>query len=221
MVRASYTGRGDGGHDPDIIKSVKSAQYFFRLVAILLATFGAGVFVWTFGHREAPSEVRAAVKDETERKKAPDFELKDASGRIVHLSDFKGKVVLLDFWATWCGPCKIEIPWFTEFERKYKDRGFEVLGVSMDDDGWKAINPFVAEEKINYRIVLGNDQTGDQYGGVEALPTTFVIDREGKIASVHVGLTGKNEFAAAIEKLLDTPGPGDNVEAHAKERRAE
>ena len=66
MVRASYTGRGDGGHDPDIIKSVKSAQYFFRLVAILLATFGAGVFVWTFGHREAPSEVRAAVKDETE-----------------------------------------------------------------------------------------------------------------------------------------------------------
>jgi cytochrome c biogenesis protein CcmG/thiol:disulfide interchange protein DsbE len=193
---------------------VQSAQYFFRLVAILLATFGAATFVWSFGHHEQPA-VKAAVKDATERKTAPDFDLKDASGKVVHLSDFKGKIVLLDFWATWCGPCNIEIPWFTEFQRKYKDRGFEVLGVSMDDDGWKAVNPFVKEKKINYRILLGNDQTGDLYGGVEALPTTFVIDRDGKIASVHVGLSGKNEFEAAIEKLLDS-GPGNNIEARKK-----
>ena len=193
---------------------VQSAQYFFRLVAILLATFGAATFVWTFGHHEEPA-VKAAVKDATERKNAPDFDLKDATGKVVHLSDFKGKVVLLDFWATWCGPCNIEIPWFTEFQRKYKDRGFEVLGVSMDDDGWKAVNPFVKEKKINYRILLGNDQTGDLYGGVEALPTTFVIDRDGKIASVHVGLSGKNEFEAAIEKLLDG-GPANNIEARKK-----
>jgi len=176
------------------------------MVAILLATFGAGTFVWTFGHHEP--EAKAAVKEELDRKKAPEFELKDANGKIVHLSDFKGKVVLLDFWATWCGPCNIEIPWFTEFERRYKDRGFEVLGVSMDDDGWKAINPFVAEKRINYRIVLGNDITGDQYGGVEALPTTFVIDRDGRIASVHVGLSGRKEFEDAIEKLLDASPSG-------------
>lgn len=145
-----------------------------------------------------------AVKDDKDRKKAPDFALKDASGKIVHLSDYKGKVVLLDFWATWCGPCNIEIPWFEDFQRKYKDRGFEVLGVSMDDEGWKVVTPFIAEKQINYRTLQGDDMTADQYGGLEALPTTFVIDRNGRIASVHVGLSGKKEFEDAIEKLLDS-----------------
>jgi peroxiredoxin len=148
---------------------------------------------------------RNAVKDEKARKVAPEFTLKDAAGKEVHLSDFKGKVVLLDFWATWCGPCNIEIPWFKDFERKYKDRGFEVLGVSMDDDGWAAINPFVAAKQINYRVLLGDDRTGNLYGGMDALPTTFIIDRDGRVASVHVGLSGKKEFEDAIEKLLDVP----------------
>jgi peroxiredoxin len=152
------------------------------------------------------------VKDDTNRKHAPDFALKDANGKLVRLADYQGKVVLLDFWATWCGPCKIEIPWFMEFQRKYKDRGFEVVGVSMDDDGWKSITPFVAEKKINYRIVLGDDTTGDQYGGLEALPTTFVIDRNGRIAAVHVGLASKKDFEDAIEKLLQASAsdPGDS-----------
>ena len=149
--------------------------------------------------------VRSAVRDESKRKPAPNFALKDANGKVVHLADYKGKVVLLDFWATWCGPCAVEIPWFTEFQRKYKDQGFEVVGVSMDDDGWKAITPFVQQKKINYRVVLGDDKTGDQYGGLEALPTTFVIDRYGRIASVHVGLTNKKDFSNAIEKLLEDP----------------
>jgi len=158
---------------------------------------------------------RQAVRDSKDRKAAPDFALKDASGKVVHLSDFRGRVVLLDFWATWCGPCTIEIPWFVDFQRKYKDRGFDVLGVSMDDDGWKAINPFVAEKKINYRVLLGDDKTGDQYGGIEALPTTFVIDRDGRIAAIHVGLSGKKEFEDAIEKLLEAPA----VSTHRDARR--
>jgi len=155
---------------------------------------------------------RPVAKKANNRKPAPSFALKDASGKLVQLADYKGKVVLLDFWATWCGPCKIEIPWFTEFERKYKDRGFEVLGVSMDDDGWKSVTPFVTEKKINYRIVMGDDKTGDQFGGLEALPTTFVIDRSGRIASVHVGLTNKKDFSDAIEELLEDPvQPGGGV----------
>ncbi len=156
------------------------------------------------------------MRDDNQRKHAPNFALKDANGKLVHLADYQGKVVLLDFWATWCGPCQEEIPWFTEFQRKYKDRGFEVVGVSMDDDGWKAINPFVARKKINYRVVLGDDKTGDQYGGLEALPTTFVIDRNGRIASVHVGLAGKKDFEDAIEKLLEAPAvPAGNSSVSA------
>ncbi len=171
-----------------------------RLALVGLTALGLGTVAC------APQEpVRAAVKDDKDRKTAPEFELKDVNGKVVHLSDFKGKVVLVDFWATWCGPCAIEIPWFVDFQRKYKDRGFEVVGISMDDDGWKAITPFVSEKKINYRILLGDDKTGDLYGGVEALPTTFVVDRDGRVASVHVGLANKKDFEDAIEKLLETP----------------
>ncbi|HWF09632.1 MAG TPA: redoxin domain-containing protein [Bryobacteraceae bacterium] len=166
--------------------------------------------------------VKHVVRDESQRKQAPDFALKDANGKLVHLADFKGKVVVLDFWATWCNPCMVEIPWFQEFERKYKDRGFEVLGVSMDDDGWKAINPFVAKRKLNYRVVLGDDKTGDQFGGLEALPTTFVIDRNGRIASAHVGLplAGKKDFEDAIQQLLEAPAlPDDGGAVRSDARR--
>jgi peroxiredoxin len=149
-----------------------------------------------------PAAARASVKG----KPAPEFALKDANGQTVHLADYKGKVVLLDFWATWCGPCKIEIPWFMEFEQQFKDRGFAVVGVSMDEDGWTAVKPYLVRMKVNYRILLGNDQVGTQYGGVDSLPTTFLIDRQGKIASVHIGVsTGKEEFKDAIVHLLDAP----------------
>ena len=146
-----------------------------------------------------------SVKPEETRKAAPEFALKDANGETVHLADYRGKVVLLDFWATWCGPCKIEIPWFMEFEQQLKDRGFAVVGVSMDEDGWKVVKPYIQQYKVNYRILLGNDQVGEIYGGVESLPTTFLIDRRGKIASVHIGLSGKDEFKNAINQLLDAP----------------
>jgi cytochrome c biogenesis protein CcmG/thiol:disulfide interchange protein DsbE len=145
-----------------------------------------------------------SVKEAKDRQEAPDFELKDINGQMVKLSDFKGKAVMIDFWATWCGPCQIEIPWFMDFERKYKDAGLVVIGVAMDDDGWKAVKPFVEQMKMNYRVVLGNDHTADLYGGIEALPTTVLIDRDGKVSSRHVGLAGKKEFEDAIEKLLQT-----------------
>ena len=144
-----------------------------------------------------------AVKADAERKAAPSFSLQDADGRTVTLADYKGKVVLLNFWATWCGPCKIEIPWFVEFEQKYKDRGFAVLGVAMDEDGWGVVKPYIAKNKVNYRILMGDDSTAQMYGGVESLPTTFMIDAAGKIASTHIGLVSKSDYENEIVQLLD------------------
>ena len=162
----------------------------------------------------SPTPVKAAsVKPDKDRKPAPDFALKDADGKVVKLSDYKGKVVLLDFWATWCGPCKIEIPWFMDIQRKVKDRGFEVLGVAMDDEGWEIVKPFATKMGINYRLVIGNDMTAQAYGGVDALPTTFLIDRTGKIAAVHVGLSSKKEFEDGIEQLLKDPVPEGGIVA--------
>jgi peroxiredoxin len=136
------------------------------------------------------------------RKLAADFTVKDENGATVKLSDYRGKVVLLNFWATWCGPCGVEIPWFVEFEQKYKSQGFAVLGVSMDEDGWSAVKPYVAERKINYRVVIGNDVMAQFYGGLDSLPTSFLIDKEGRIASTHIGLINKNEYVNEIQCLL-------------------
>jgi len=123
-------------------------------------------------------------------------------GQTVKLADYKGKVVLLNFWATWCGPCKIEIPWFIEFEQTHKDKGFAVLGVSMDEDGWDVVKPYLASHKINYRVLLGDDSVATLYGGVDSLPTTFILDKEGRIASIHVGLVSKGDYLNDIGVLL-------------------
>lgn len=148
------------------------------------------------------SAASEAEKRPSAQKAAPDFALKDADGKTVRLSDYKGKVVLLNFWATWCGPCKLEMPWFIEFERKYRNQGFAVVGVSMDEEGWGVIKPFISEMAVNYRILQGDDSTASLYGGVESLPTTFIIDRTGRVAASHVGLRSKSVFEDDIKKLL-------------------
>jgi len=135
------------------------------------------------------------------RKTAPDFTLDDAQGAAIRLSDYKGKVVLLDFWATWCHGCKTEIPWYMEFQNKYKDKGLAVIGVSMDDDGWKSVKPFVEEQKMNYVVVIGNEALAKLYA-VDALPVTLLIDRNGKIAASHAGMVEKDAFEKEIQALL-------------------
>lgn len=174
-----------------------------RFTRILLALFTAFLLGSAFSGCSSRNVEAADLKPQSQRHEAPDFALKDAEGKVVHLSDYKGKVVLLDFWATWCGPCRIEIPWFTELQRQNKDKGFDVLGVSMDDDGWEAVKPFLSEVGVNYRVVIGDDRTAQEYGGVDALPTAFLIDREGKIAAVHVGLANKKDFQDGVAKLLE------------------
>jgi cytochrome c biogenesis protein CcmG/thiol:disulfide interchange protein DsbE len=161
------------------------------------------------GCSTGPATVKAAsVKLDKDRHAAPDFALKDANGKTVHLSEYKGKVVLLDFWATYCGPCRIEIPWFIDLERTRKDKGFAVLGVSMDENGWEDVKPFLAEMKVNYRVLIGNDATAQAYGGVDSIPTAFLIDKQGKIAAIHVGLDGggRKEFEDEADALLGETG---------------
>ena len=178
------------------------------LVAIILLAGGL------LSSCSSGQKMNAAVQASANRKPAPDFTLKDAGGTAVKLSDYHGKVVLLTFWATWCGPCGLEIPWFKEFEQQYKSKGFAVLGVSMDDDGWSAVKPYIADHKMNYRVLLGNDTVAQLYGGLDALPTTYIIDRNGKMAfPAHVGLINKSEYVQELESLL---GDGQQQTFNAK-----
>jgi peroxiredoxin len=141
---------------------------------------------------------------EAERHRAPDFELADADGKITHLSDYPAKVVLIDFWATWCVPCKAEIPWFNEFEQKYKDQGFAVLGISRDEDGWAKVKPYIERLHMTYRVLMGDAKTAYKYGKVEGLPVAFLVDRERRVAAIHFGLVSKKKVEEEIRKLLET-----------------
>lgn len=136
------------------------------------------------------------------KKPVLDFALKDAAGKTIHLSDYRGKVVLLNFWATWCAPCKIEIPWFVEFQKKYQNQDFEVLGVSMDEDGWDSVRPYMAAHQLNYPVMIGGDSIERLFGGVDDLPTSFLMGRDGSIARKHIGLISKNAWEDEIATLL-------------------
>jgi peroxiredoxin len=135
---------------------------------------------------------------------APDFSLASLDGKTTHLSDFRGKAVLLNFWATWCGPCKIEMPWFVDFQKQYGAQGLQIVGVAMDDASTEDIAKFAHDMSVNYPILIGKEAVGDQYGGVPALPESFLISRDGKIMDKIIGLRGKAEIEDAIKKALDT-----------------
>jgi peroxiredoxin len=145
--------------------------------------------------------VRAALQPADARKAAPEFTLQDSSGQAVHLKDYRGKIVLLDFWATWCHGCKLEIPWFAEFEKTYGAQGLAVVGVAMDDGGWKVVKPFLAEAHVPYRMLLGDDAMAKRFG-IGSLPDTFLIDRQGRVAALYEGLVDKNDVAANLKALL-------------------
>ena len=135
---------------------------------------------------------------------APDFELKTLDGKPVKLSDYRGKAVLLNFWATWCGPCKVETPWLVDFYKQYQPQGLEIVGVAMDS-GPKEIPDFVKEMNINYTIVEGTENVSDAYGGLDGYPVNFFIDRNGKIVDVVLGLRGQSDLEDYIKKTLAVP----------------
>jgi len=132
-----------------------------------------------------------------------EFTLPDMNGQQVTLSQFKGKVILLDFWATWCGPCKIEIPGFIEFQNKYGKDGLQVIGVSVDDT-FEKLQPYVKDMKMNYLVLqgLGHDDLQEAYGPMYAIPVTVLISRDGKVCATHMGYTSKETFEQEIKALL-------------------
>jgi peroxiredoxin len=134
---------------------------------------------------------------------APNFALKDASGKTIKLSDYRGKVVLLDFWATWCTGCKQEMPWFVEFQKRFGAKKFAVVGVSMDDDGWKSLRPFLKEHsEFRYKMVAGDQATAERYGSAAALPDTYLIDKDGNMVETYHGVVDRNAVEENIRALL-------------------
>jgi len=137
---------------------------------------------------------------------APDFELPAVGGSNLKLSDLRGKAVLLNFWATYCGPCKVEMPWFVELQKEYGPQGFQVVGVAMDDASTEDIEKFAKDLGVNYPILLGKESVGQSYGGVNVLPTTFFLDRSGKVIAREFGLQSRSVFVDHIKEALARGG---------------
>ncbi|MGB8061358.1 MAG: TlpA disulfide reductase family protein [Candidatus Sulfotelmatobacter sp.] len=172
------------------------------LALVVVAVIAAAMLYFGFHMaRRSGSDAPAIVGKSTP---APDFTLEKLGGGNLKLSDLRGKAVLLNFWATWCGPCKIETPWLVEMQNEYGNQGLQVIGVAMDDSGKDEISKFAKDMGVNYPVLLGKEAVGEEYGGVPALPESFFIGRDGKIVDRIIGLKGKAEIEDAIKKALNT-----------------
>jgi len=157
------------------------------------------VFGFNMTRKPAPTE---AASNALMGRSAPDFTLQSLDGKTVHLSDYRGRPVVLNFWATWCAPCKIEMPWFVELQKEYGPQGLQLVGVAMDDASPKDIAEFAKEMGVNYPILVGKETVGQAYGGVPFMPETFYIDRNGKIIENAFGLKSKSEIENDMKKII-------------------
>ena len=181
----------------------------------ILVTLGVlgllAIMVWADRKFPAAGKTQANAAATASDASMPSIVMKDLNDRDVTLAQYKGQVVLVNFWATWCAPCKVEIPWMIEFQKKYSSRGFTILGASMDEEGKKAVNPFLEKERfdvdgqkeaMNYPILLANDAVAEKFGGILGLPTSMLFTRDGKKIKTIVGLVNHDDIAKAIESLL-------------------
>jgi thiol-disulfide isomerase/thioredoxin len=168
------------------------------LVAVAFTPLPERVAGWFSGERVS---IRACSPDAPKADMA--FTFKDMNGKDVKLADLKGKVVMLNFWATWCGPCRMEIPWFVELQDKYRSQGFRAIGISVDDPP-EALPPFAHQYKVNYPLVIGRDRDDVEkaFGPIFAVPITVLIGRDGNVCMKHIGPVSKEQFESEIKALL-------------------
>ncbi len=209
---------------------MKRNTIVLSIVLLLLAAFAwAGWANWEYRKQAAEKRLASAAKAELVAEAAgvgdiphfssplmnnpaPNFTLEDLSGKKVSLASYRGKAVLINFWATWCGPCKIETPWLVELRNQYAGKGFEILGVSLDDldtDDKKMlagekrdIAKFAQQEHIDYPVLIDGGSIDKPYGGLDALPTSYFVDRNGKVVAAQLGLTSKDDIEGNIRKAL-------------------
>jgi len=155
------------------------------ILGLLLVAGLVGGAYW-YGRRSAPRAARSGTAASANR--APEFKIKDLEGREVRMSDLEGKVVLVNFWATWCKPCTIEIPWLIELQKKYGEKGFTVVGIAMDEEGAKVVAPYAQQAKVNYPIWIGDEEVATKFGGILGIPTSFLISKNGQIVERYLGI---------------------------------
>lgn len=179
-----------------------------RNLAIIAVVAVVVALMLFFGARQARSPYAAGpISGEAKGSAAPDFELKDLQGNTVRLSDYKGKAVLVNFWATYCAPCKVEIPWFVELQKELGPEGLQIVGISMDDELTpQQLAAFSGAMKMNYPVLVGTEKVAESYGGIESLPISFYIGRDGKIVDQVVGLRSHKDVVEKARAALNTPG---------------
>lgn len=176
--------------------------------AILCIAAMTAMMVASCGGKEPSGKGReaggpaAGVLAAEDRRPSPDFSLKDLDGRDVRLADFRGKVVMVNFWATWCPPCRAEIPDLIELQSQWGPKGLQIIGISLDDEGAAKVAPFASQNRINYTMLVNGNGAANAYGGIEGIPTTFLLDRQGRVVERRAGVAPREHWQQMIASLL-------------------